>query len=212
MTTQLQLYNDALTDIGERQLSTITDSRESRRLLDLVWDGGAVNYCLEMGLWNFAMRTVMLEYSPSVEPPFGYQRAFDKPTDYIRTAALCSDERFRVPLLQYSDEADYWFADLDVIYVRYVSNDDAYGLNLNKWPQTFTKYVSAFLAAEVAPKLTQDQARVLKAEKNAHDRLMRARSNDAMNEATAIPPPSRWTSARMGRSRGDRGNNGSLIG
>ena len=212
-TTRLELYNDALTSLGERTLASLTENREPRRLLDVVWDAGAVDYCLELGQWNFAMRSVKLEYSPSVEPPWGYNRAFDKPTDYIRTCGVCSDEFFRTPLLGYVDEANYWFASLDVIYVRYVSNDDEYGLDMNKWPKTFDKVVSSHLAAEIAWKLTQSEKRVAAANALLDKRLTRARSNDAMNQPTEIPAPGRWVTSR-GRSggSGDRGNNGSLIG
>src|SRR5258708_823139 len=122
MTDKLSLYNGALTEfLGERKLANLTENREPRRVLDEIWDGGALRYCLEQGLWNFAMRTIQLTYSPSVEPDFGFRYAFDKPTDWVRTAALCVDEFFRCPLLQYNDEAGFWFADIDTIYVRYIS-------------------------------------------------------------------------------------------
>jgi hypothetical protein len=213
VSTRLQLYNNALLDIGERTLATLTENREPRRLLDIAWDSGAIDMCLEMGQWNFAMRSIKLEYSPSVEPTWGYRRAFDKPTDYIRTAALCSDEYFKSPLLEYVDEASFWFADLDVLYVRYVSNDASYGGDMNKWPASFDRVVSAYLGTEVIAKITQDKARAEKQETTLMRALERARATDAMNQPTAIPPPSRWSSARAGRrTRFDGGNSGSLIG
>lgn len=212
-TTRLSLYNDALLDVGERRLATITEAREPRYLLDQVWDSGAVDYCLERGMWTFAMRSVKLEYSPSVEPQWGYRRAFDKPTDYVRTAAICSDEFFRVPLREYSDEANFWFAELDTIYVKYVSNDANYGGDMAKWPVTFSSFVSAYLAATVAPKITQDETKALKLEKAMNKALTRAQSNDAMNTPTRSLPAGSWSVARAGFSKtGDRGNGGNLIG
>lgn len=211
--SRLSLYNQALLLCGERRLASLTEEREARRLLDDSWGAGAVNYCLEQGLWNFAMRSVKIEYSPSVEPPFGFRRAFDKPTDYIRSAEVCIDEFFREPLLAYTDEADFWFADYDVIYVRYVSSADEYGNNMGRWPETFSKYVEAFLATEVVYKLTQDRDKRDDVEKVAAKCLTDARSKDAMNEATKFLPRGSWASARQGnRSRRDRGNRGSLIG
>src|SRR5574343_760692 len=127
MATKISLYNNALLLLGERTLASLTESREVRRLLDKVWARPVVRECLEAGLWRFAMRTVELTYSPSVEPPFGYRYAFDRPSDLVRTAAVCQDEYLREPLLQYQIEGEYWYAELDTIYVRYVSDDDAYG-------------------------------------------------------------------------------------
>ena len=131
-TTRLKLYNEALiTFLGERALGSLAENREPRRVLDAVWDNGAIDYCLEQGLWNFATRAQQITYSPSVEPPFGYRYAFTKPDDYVRTAAVCSDERFNCPLTQYADEGGFWFADLDTLYVKYVSDDDQYGYDLS---------------------------------------------------------------------------------
>lgn len=213
MATRLGLYNSALRKCGERKLASLAENREPRRVLDSAWDDGLIAYCLEQGLWNFAMRTIELEYSPSVEPSFGLQRAFDKPTDFVRTAGLCSDEYFKNPLLQYTDEAGFWFADLDVIYVRYVSDDNAYGNDLSLWPETFSKFVSAYLAGEVCERITGSRTKADDIKKEARHLLIDARSKDAMAEPTTTLPQGSWTSARQGRGgRRDRGNRGSLIG
>jgi hypothetical protein len=211
MTTRLGLYNGALRLCGERKLASLTENREPRRLLDDIWDDGLIDYCLEQGLWNFAMRTVKIDYSPSVEPPFGYIRAFDKPSDFIRLAGIASDEYFSHPLTRYEDEAGFWFADLDVLYLRYVSNDDAYGNDLSLWPQTFTKWVEAYMASELAPRLNNDVDSD-KLNKTAKQRLTDARSKDAMNEPARFPPAGAWVGSRGSRlGRRDRAR-GNLIG
>lgn len=202
MTSKLSLYNGALRLLGERSLLNLSEARESRRVLDDIWDGGAIDYCLEEGFWNFAMRTIKLEYSPSVEPPFGYRYAFDKPTDWIRTNALCSDEFFNSPLTQYVDEAGFWFCDLDTIYVRYVSDDNAYGYDLSIWPQTFVRFVESYLAEQICERLTQNSTKLDGLMKLTRKRVIDARSKDAMNEPAKFMPRGTWTKARMGgRSR-----------
>lgn len=194
MPSQLNVYNDALRLVGERQLVSLTENREPRRLLDAVWDG-AVDYCLEQGQWNFAIRSQRLTYSPSVEPPFGYRRAFDKPDDYVRTVAITSDERFNNALLSYTDEAGFWFSDLDEIYLRYVSKDESFGKDTSLWPQTFRHFVAAYLATQIAPRLKND---------TDGDRLLRdyrmkkidALTKDAMQEATKRVPSGSWVNSR----------------
>lgn len=81
MTTQLDIYNGALLHCGERFLASLTEQREPRRLLDRVWSSNGVKTCLEQGQWNFAMRTIQIDYDPSIAPSFGYARAFQKPND-----------------------------------------------------------------------------------------------------------------------------------
>jgi len=219
-TQQLQLYNDALLVAGERALSTITDDIEARYLLDQVWANGGVRACLEEAQWTFAMRTIQIDYDPSIEPSYGYNRAFVKPDDWVLTAGICSDEFFRVPLLQYIDEAGYWFSSLDTIYVRYVSDDAAYGGDLGNWPKTFWDFVATHFAGRLVLKLANsaDRVRLILSPENPraglrYRALMRAKSSSAMANPTAIASQGEWSKARTrGVNRRDGGSSGSLIG
>lgn len=204
MSNQLNVYNDALQLVGERQLVSLTENREPRRLLDAVWDG-ALKYCLEQGQWNFAIRSVRVNYSPSVEPPFGYRRAFNKPDDYVRTVAFASDPFFNSPIIQYTDEAGFWFCDLDEIFIRYVSNDQSFGLDSSLWPETFSSFVAAYLAKKIAPRLKNgtDRERLAREYKVAKTDAL---TKDAIQEPTKIFPTGRWVRSRHGGSlRNSRG-------
>ena len=212
--TQLGLYNEALRLLGERKLLSLSENREPRRVLDDIWNDGAINYCLEQGLWNFAMRAVMIDKSTTTIPAFGYVNAFDKPSDHIRTAGVAEDEYFNTPLTAVLEEVGFWFADIDPIYVRYISNDEDYGNDLNRWPQTFSKYVATYLAAEASLSITQDPAKRQEVQGLMMFRLRDAKSKDAMADSTAFPPQGGWTRARGGNnsSKRDRGNRNNLIG
>lgn len=199
--------------IGERTLSSLTEDREPRHLLDTAYDGGAVDNCLEQAQWHFAMRTVQIDYDPGYDPDFGYRRVFTKPTDWIITSAICSDEYFRVPLTQYSDEAGLWYADEEIIYVRYVSNDASYGGNLNAWPISFCDFAAAHLASKIAMKIGgADMLNAALALREKH--LKTARNRAAMALPTSFPAQGSWSLARQrfpgNRDGGNRG--GSLIG
>jgi len=213
MATQLGLYNGALRLMGERRLASLSEDREPQRVLTDIWNDGFVDAVLEQGLWNFAMRAVELDYNTTVTPAFGYSRAFDKPSDWVRTAGVCSDEYLNAPLTRYVEEAGFWFSDLNTMYVRYISNNSSYGGNLGAWPQTFTKFAVAFMAFEASLTLTQDKDKHGAMYSIMTKRLTDAKSKDAMNDPTAFPPQGGWTSARAGTgSRGDRGRRGSLTG
>lgn len=214
MATKLGLYSDALRLCGERKLASLSEDRKPRHLLDDAWgDGstnGSVRRCLERGQWKHALRSIMLDYSPSIEPDFGYRYAFDQPEDMVKVAAVCSDEYFNSPLLAYADERHYWYADLDTIYVRYVSNDASYGADLSLWPQIFADLVAADLADQIVGDLTGADSQ--KVAKELEKRLRQAQSDDAMRGPTAFPPMGGWASARLGGGRGDRGSRSRLIG
>lgn len=222
MTDRLKIYNGALTICEERLITGLTVNEEARYLLDNVWNNGGVRYCLEQGQWRFAMKASKQTYDPAVTPSFGYRYAFPKPTDWVDTSAVCQDEYFRTPLLQYADEVGYWFADLPDIYVKYVSDDANYGGNLSLWPQTFARYVEYYFAGRIVGKMTGGANLVEKLlgpagrpdKGDVHAALITARNRDAMAGPTTFPARGSWVSSRYGAgySRNDRGNTGQLIG
>jgi len=215
-TTRLKLYNSALTICGETLLHTttgLTEEREPRRLLDQVWDNDGVDACLERGQWHFAMRTSKIDYDAAQVQDYGLRRSFTKPSDWILTSALCSDEYFRSPLVQYADEADFWYADIDEIYVKYVSNDASYGGDLSLWPATFSDYVSAAFAAKIVMKLTADEKKWEQVMKWEKKQLLLAKSNAAMAGPQKFPAPGNFVNSRNRfNRRNDRGNRNQLLG
>lgn len=206
MTTRLDIYNGALRILGERRLASVTENREPRRLLDDVWDADAIKTCLEQGQWKFAIRTVEQTYEPSIEPDFGYQRAFTKPTDLVRVVGLSAEPYFNNPLTRYVEEAGYWFCDYDTIYVRYVSGGNDYGRDLSLWPDSFTKYVEYYMAAEILPNLTGSQAKEERVSRDMKKALVEARSRDAMAGPTQFLPLGSWSRARLSGGYSTREN------
>lgn len=197
-TDQLSLYNEALRLIGERSLADLDEDREPRYLLDDVWNAGAVNYCLEKGQWKFATRAVQLDYNPAIEPPFGYTYGFTLPDDRLRSISVCLDQYFNLPLLQYSEEAGFIYSPYQTIFYRYISNDADFGNNLALWPETFKRFVVAYLATEICEKITQNANKYGDLYKIMEKRLTDALSKDAMNDPTKFPPMGSWANARFG--------------
>jgi len=194
--TQLSLYNKALRHLGERRLASLSEDREPRRLLDDEYSD-ALNYCLGQGFWNFAMRTISIDYDTGIEPPFGLQYAFAKPSDWLRTYQIASDEMFSCPLTHWTDESQYWYANVQTMYVGYISNGDTYGLDLSQWPDTFVEYVAIYLARKIAPSLTSISEDKLEAlEKREKRYRIDARAKDAMNEPVKYPPTGTWVRSR----------------
>lgn len=212
MTDKLSLYNGALEICGERALSDLTEQRAPRRYLDNAWDNGAIDRCLEKGQWFFAMRAVEVDPDPAISPAFGFQYGYSKPSDWILTSAMCSDEYLQVPITRYIDEAGYWYADDNPIYVKYVSNDANYGSNMGLWPQSFAEFVEAYLAKRVVRQVTGDnKEKMALAFATYNDALKTAKSRAAMALPTRFPPGGSWTTARQSGIRRDS-NKGPLIG
>ena len=216
-TDKLKIYNGALLLCEERSIASLTVNESARRYLDEVWDDGGIQFCLEQGQWRFAMRSSKFTYDTGITPSFGYQRAFAKPDDWVNTSALCSDEYFNEPHLNYTDEAGYWYSDLDEIYVKYVSNHDNWGMNFAAWPFSFTEYVKAYFASRIVGRLAQKdtiKAGLLAKGGIRDTALDTALNRDAMAEPTKFPPRGSWVRARQNNDSNwrDGGNRNQLIG
>jgi len=212
MATKLGLLNGALISIGHTTIADTGEAVESGRVLNTVYSD-VVRECLAAGSWNFAMETIKAAADTGVTPNFGYPKVFAKPADWLRTIGLSGDEYFTYPLLQYYDDANFWSADFTPIYIRYVSNDTGLGLELNRWPTTFTRFVELELAARVCPRLTESEGKLERIVKDRDKARRRALNHDAMNEPNPkFPPTGGWNRARSSRTAGDRGSRSNLTG
>ncbi len=202
MTDKLRLFNNALTrHLRERKLASLADDAEARHFLDDAWVG-AIDYCLSQGDWNFATRTTKMDYSPSLEPNFGFNRAFAQPDDFIKTSMISADENFYNPLLHYRDENGWWYTDVDSIYVSYVSNDVSYGGDMSLWPETFQRFIEAYLAQSVMNALRKGTDDCTRIEKSYQKLLLDARSKDAQANPTQFFPRGSWLRSRTRRDFG----------
>jgi hypothetical protein len=202
---KLDVYNRALIKLGSRRLSSLTENREPRRVLDTLWGPGdaVVEDALELADWNFATRTIQMDHSPSIEPDFGFKRVFAKPDDLARLTTIASDEFLKNKLIaeQYSDEAQYWFTSFDTIYVKYVSTLDEYGFNDAAWGRDFKNYLSAYLAHEACERITNSVSRKARLATEMIRILKINKSHDAMAEGTKRLPSGSWVNARSGDNR-----------
>lgn len=206
--SKLSIANGALRLLKEAQLtqSELTNnSRESARVFNAVWDDGGVRACLEAGQWRFAKRTILLDYSQSVSPGFGFTYAFDKPTDWVRTVAMSINESLEPALKNYRDEAGFWFADSETLYLSYISDDALFGGDYSLWPQSFLLYAQAYFACEMEGPLTDKGAELLKLRKM---RLEDALHKDAITDPSRSLPVGSWVRARMAGRGSNRREHG----
>lgn len=211
---KLWLYNEALRVLGERRLVNLTEQREPRYLLDDVYNGIFVKAVLEEGQWLFATRASKFDHNPAITPNFGYHYVFNKPADWIRTTACCSDEYYRVPLNEIADEGGFWYSDIQTIYIKYVSSDGSFGGDLSKWPPSFSMYAASYLADQIVGRVKNAKVLSDDVEAEMAKRLLKAQSRDAMNGPSKFPPPGSFTSARVGRGnpRKSLWNGGGYVG
>ena len=200
--------------LGSRKLSSLSENRPSRKALDAIWDGGFVRRLLETGQWNSAVRAIESTYDPSYDTSDfgGYSRVHTKPSDWVRTVGLSGSENMTPPLMRYEDEADVWVCDLDTIYVRYVSDDDAFGGDVSMWAQSLVNYAECELAYRACRAITGSDSLTEQLRVDSERAKREAKSIDQMNQPSRRPPLSSWVLSRRGSSgRGDIRSTGGLV-
>ncbi len=199
MADRLEIYRGACRLLGQQRIVSLTDTGTTRRSFDDAWQATG-DYLLAKGLWNFALRTVELSSDEDVEPRFGFEYGFQKPEDWVRTADLCDDPTMESPTRAYEDEPDYWFADTDPLYVRYVSNDVEYGWDVARWRQPFAKAFEAYLAFESGLPVTNDKQNRNDLFQLFEKRLAEAKTLDAVDERVRMTPAGRLVASRQTRA------------
>lgn len=212
MATKLGVYNNALLYCGEAALAILEEESEPRRLLDTVWDNQGVNRCLEEGEWKFATRAAKLDSDPTQETEDGYRYVFQIPSDFVTSVQISNDEYHRVPLLDFVNESGYLFAEIDPIYLRWVSDGLEHGMNLSVWPPSFADYVSAYLASKICNRITSDKDIRRQVVEILRSCKYDAVSSNAKLDPTKFPPPGSWNVSRGSRNSQSRSLRGIIGG
>jgi hypothetical protein len=204
MATQLDVYNQALLALKESTLASLTEERESRRVLDALWTDVRLKM-IEAGFWKFAVRAVSITQDTSITPAFGYSKAFNKPSDWVKTYMVSASEYFDPPHYDWIEESSLFFSDIDPIYVRYISNaSPGYGFDPGRWTGRFVEAFAFELAWRAAPKAAGSSDTLTDSlDKQKIRALSSALSFEALREPIRRPPQGLWNSVRGAKGGGN---------
>lgn len=200
MASKLGLYNAALRHLGAVRLASLTANRSDRYELDQVY-AEALLHMLGEGNWKFALRTVELTADADVDVGFGtYTSAFGQPDDFVRMAGFSTDENFAVEI-DFHQEGAFWYLNQSPVYLRYVSSDLSYGLNLGLYPPNYTEAVGAWLAFQAAMPVTKSAEIKDRAFAYYNRFLNRAKEVEALGNPVKFPPRGTWAASRGAANR-----------
>lgn len=201
-TTKLNIYNQALIQLKQSTLASLTEEIEARYVLDELYEP-VTKEMLEKGHWTFAMRSVSITEDTAITPAFGYSMAFNFPDDWVRTYALSLNEFFNPLFHDWMEEANLLFANAGPLYLRYVSNSaSGFGMDLTRWTGRFTKAVAFEMAYRGAPKIAgSSDSFIEKLEGDAVKAVDEALQFEALREPGKQLPQGRWTSGRFNERR-----------
>lgn len=197
MATKLQIYNGALRRLGNPLLTSLAEENTARRTCDSVWDEGFIDYLLDRGKWSFAQRTVKITYSTTIIPAFGLKYAFPAPLDFIKLVGFWQNNMETVTYFQYKFEAGIFYTDREDIVITYVSNDPTYGGNMSRWPNVFSQYAQSYMALQIEPMITNNNATNKELTKDLLEAERMALTSDGLNKPIQVNPTGSWGRARL---------------
>lgn len=157
---KLSLYNNALLLIGQRSLSSLTEDREPRHLLDASYALDAIEYCLEVVKPVFSRKTALISsVTPSTEHDLDSVQTL--PSDYITIVGVYSDAKLDQEINRYIIEGNTLSCEYPTIYIRYISNTVV--TDFSYWAPSFSRVVAAYLAREISIKLAPDKTESMNA-------------------------------------------------
>lgn len=202
MATKLGILNDALRAIGDLRLTSLTDDVEARYVLDDAWDE-AVLFCFTEGLWNFATKTEEITADDQLEPIPGFTYAFNKPDNWLRTITIAPTSLFTEEAV-YRDEGGKIYANIETLYIRFISSALADATGAAQWPTSFAKVVSAYLAQECAERISGSNTEGDRLAAQYKAILASAKNKDALDQSKMILRPGNWVRAMRGTPSGTR--------
>ena len=151
---KLSLYNNALLLIGQRSLSSLTEDREPRHLLDASYALDAIEYCLEVVRPVFARKTQLIS-TVTVSAEHDLDNVHTLPADYISIVGVYSDAKLDQEINRYIIEGNTLSCEYSTIYLRYITSDVV--TDFTNWVPSFSRVVAAYLAREISIKLSPDK-------------------------------------------------------
>lgn len=154
MATKLSVLNDALRLLGDARLATLTDDTEARYELDASWDR-SVNVVFAASFWRFAFTTETLTHNGALAALPGFSYRFALPALPYRLHSVFIQSGGRDLPIDCRQEGAVLHANKETgVVIRYV--DDAAAADLTKWPEVFARAVAAYLAFDLAGRISQD--------------------------------------------------------
>jgi len=175
MASQLDIYNNALITMGEKELSSLAEDVYQADVLDAIWDM-CRQALLRRHVWNFAKRRA--ELTINVGTPvseFDYSHAL--PDSFLRAVAVSNSESMRIGI-PYKIEDDDVLSNSDTLYMTYVIDVT----DTTAFDALFADALAKRLAVDTALRITGSATKKEICKDEYRQALLAARSVDALED------------------------------
>jgi hypothetical protein len=191
-TSVIEICNNALIDLGEEAIASLSDNTKAARLCNQRWPA-VRDAVLRAHPWNCALRQTELAASATA-PGWQYESGYPLPADCLRVLSVCCGG---AEVAAWEVQAGAILCDetgpLQVAYVTRIDDPRLYDPLLC---EALTARLSATLAYPITASTSLAQAFW----SMYADKLREARGVDAREAApVAAPAPTTWLAAKLGR-------------
>lgn len=185
----VDVCNKALIKIGADPVLNLSSPGKNAKTCNRIYSQ-ILDAAVSIHPWNFAFKRVIL--APlTTTPAFGWDYAFQKPTDCVRILG-CGEDWENYPEPYKEEEDGTILANTDTLYLVYIKRVT----NHNFFPPYFVEYLAAYLAAELAVPIADDKDLKKSMETEAVIKLSQARFADASAGTPAEVSANIWIDAR----------------
>jgi hypothetical protein len=187
----IPVANSALTLVGTRLISAITDTSKELTLVSLNWDTYR-RAVLRDGLWKFAKQYVVLNRDTNFAPTSGYTTRYCLPTDFIR---LVTFNNFKGDSdgdgAPYRIMGGFIYTNMGYGNLTYVSDVQTV---VPLWDPMFCEALSAYVYDKLCKTLTGAEPDP----KRYKEAMQKARFVDSVEDPSAQLDVDVWLQSRVG--------------
>ncbi len=177
------------------------DDNAASRAIEAVYNG-LLDSLLRTYRWSFAIKRQQLARLTEA-PVFGYQFAYQLPSDCIRIDAVsdaahldwCDHEwsSYKLPTPRYQIEGRKILTDMDSVFIRYGSRMT----DPTEYDEAFTEALACKLAAEICEAITQSSTKKQAALQDYDQAIKNARSASAIERPAISQQDTSWYTSRL---------------
>ncbi len=184
MPSKVDICNRALSRVGARRITSLTQDVKRARACDSAWEQ-VRDEVLRAAPWNCVTERVQLP-ELGTTPAFGFDHQYAWPSDALRIVEVITTYRWVVESKKIlTDEG----APIDVRYIKQETDPNQYDADL-------VSALAARIAMELAEELTQSNSKRQLAEKEYKAMLKQARRADGQEQSPMEFEDSSWVLAR----------------
>jgi len=190
MTSEVAICNAALAKVSNNRIVSLTEGSTAGDLCNEMYPR-IRDRLLRRHIWNFNKTRVKLAQLAD-SPAFGWRRAYQLPSDWVRNVAVYADSGAQNQTHSYEVEGRTILADHDDLYLVY----GARVTDPNAFDDMFREALAYALAVELAVPLAKSATLRDRLAEAFESYIMEAQTIDGQDDPPHYPPEPGWSEVR----------------